>query len=353
MIDKKVALIAGASGAIGSAIATQLCNRADWKVYGLSRNPPRSAIAGVNYIQVDLNNKQQCTQDLAPLKDVTHVYYSGRATHAEQVLENAEDNLRLLRNLLNAIEATANLKHMHLVQGGKYYGVHVGQFPTPAREDQPRAPVPNFNYDQQDFLQSRSENANWTWTASRPNTLVHFSPDNSRNLVSSLGAYASICKSLGCALDFPGPPGAYDSITQVTSLDLLARGIAWMSTTDACANQGFNITNTDVFRWNSLWPKLAEAFDMPTGSVRPLQLTDVMSERQDLWTAISNTHHLKQADLNKVVNWGYLDATLIRDRDEILCHNKVRHLGFHDWDNSEQKILQVLQQYRDAGVLPT
>lgn len=351
-MSEKVALIAGATGAIGSAVASELSNREDWKVYGISRNAPLSPIVGVDYIQTDLNNDQQCLQDLAPLKNVTHVYYSGRATHAEQVLENPEDNLRLLRNLLNAIEATSNIQHMHLVQGGKYYGVHVGPFPTPAREDLTRAPVPNFNYEQQDFLQSRSENASWSWSASRPNTLVHFSPGNSRNLISSLGAYASICRSLGAALDFPGPQGAYDSITQVTSLDLLARGIAWMSTTDACANQGFNLTNTDVFRWNSLWPKLAAAFDMPLGSVRPLRLANIMSARQNLWTTISNAHGLKQADLDKVANWGYLDATLIRDWDEILCHNKVRHLGFHDWDNSEEKILQVLQQYRDAAILP-
>lgn len=348
----RVALIAGATGAIGSAIVRELSNRPDWKVYGISRNAPQSPITDVDYIQLDLNNSPQCVQALTPLTDVTHVYYSGRATHAEQVLENPEDNLRLLTNLLNAIESTATLQHMHLVQGGKYYGVHVGQFPTPAREEQARSPVPNFNYDQQDFLQSRSANASWTWTASRPNTLIHFSPDNSRNLVSSLAAYASICKSLGAALDFPGPQGAYNSITQVTSLDLLARGIAWMSTTDACANQGFNITNTDVFRWSVLWPKLAAAFDIPLGTVRPLQLKEIMADRQDLWTTISNTHHLKQTDLQKVANWDYLDATLIRDWDEIFCHNKVRGLGFHDWDNSEEKILQLLALYRDARIIP-
>jgi len=97
---------------------------------------------------------------------------------------------------------------------------------------------------------------------------VHYSPHNARNLVSSLGVYASICKVLGSALDFPGPEGAFHSITQVTSIDLLARGIKWMSTTPACANQGFNLTNTDVFRWSTVWPLLARAFDMPPGSVR-------------------------------------------------------------------------------------
>ncbi len=274
----KIALIAGATGAIGSALAKELCSDYDWTVYGLSRNKPTQAINGVRYLQVDLSDKDQCHQQLMELSDVTHVYYCGRATHAEQVLESAEDNLLLLRNLVTAIEAVANIQHVHLVQGGKYYGVHIGPFPTPAVEEQPRAPVPNFNYEQQDYLASQAKN--WTWTSSRPNTLVHYSPHNARNLVSSLGVYASLCKALGSSLDFPGPEGAYHSVTQVTSIDVLARGIKWMSTTESCANQGFNITNTDVFRWSTIWPLLASAFDMTPGSVRPMKLADLMSNRQ-------------------------------------------------------------------------
>lgn len=356
-MTKYVALIAGVSGAVGSALARELTSRKRkaWSVYGIARKPPKTTLDAVTYLQLDLNDRQQCLQSLAPLTDVTHVFYCGRATHAEQVLENAEDNLRLLRHLLDGVEATAtDLRHVHLVQGGKYYGVHVGPFPTPAREEDTRAPIPNFNYDQQDFLQARSESksANWSWSASRPNTLLHFSPAIARNLVSSLGAYAALCRELGAALDFPGPQGAFDSVTQVTSLDLLARGIAWMSTESDCDNQGFNITNTDVFRWNQLWPKLAQAFDMPTGSVRPLRLADVMADRDELWQHICQRNGLQQTSLAQVANWGYADATLERYWDEILCHNKVRKLGFHDWDNSENKFFDVLQQYRDARILP-
>ena len=351
---KFVALIAGVSGAVGSTLARELASKEEWTVYGIARRPPTTSFDGVTYFQIDMNDREQCRKSLASLSDVTHLFYCGRATHAEQVLENAEDNLRLLRHLLDGVEAAAtDLRHVHLVQGGKYYGVHVGPFPTPAREADTRAPIPNFNYDQQDFLQQRSQSANWTWSTSRPNTLLHFSPDIARNLVSSLGAYAALCRELGAALDFPGPQGAYDSITQVTSLDLLARGIAWMSSEPACANQGFNITNTDVFRWNQLWPKLAQAFAMPSGSVRPLRLADVMSERNELWKHICKKHSLQLTAIDRVANWGYLDATLERYWDEILCHNKARQFGFHDWDNSEEKFFALLQQYRDAKILPT
>ena len=71
----KIALIAGATGAIGSALAKELCSDYDWTVYGLSRNKPTQAINGVRYLQVDLSDKDQCHQQLMELSDVTHVYY--------------------------------------------------------------------------------------------------------------------------------------------------------------------------------------------------------------------------------------------------------------------------------------
>ena len=159
-----VALIGGASGAVGTALARELSLRKEWKVYGFARRAPEIILEGVNYFQLDLNDREKCIEGLSKLVDVTHVFYCGRATHAEQVLESSEDNLRLLDNLLNGIELAAeNLRHVHLVQGGKYYGVHIGEFPTPAKEEDSRAPIPNFNYDQQDYLVERSVKSKWPW----------------------------------------------------------------------------------------------------------------------------------------------------------------------------------------------
>lgn len=354
---ESVALIAGVTGAIGSALAYELTRAPDWKVYGISRRCPAYPIEGVRYVQLDLNDPMRCKQVLGELTEVTHVFYCGRATHAEQVLENVDDNVKLLRHLVDAVEASATtLRHVHLVQGGKYYGVHIGPFSTPATEEDPRVPIENFNYDQQDFLAGRAGNGDgdgsWSWSASRPNTLLHFSPGIARNLVSSLGAYAAICREMGAALDFPGTQGAFDSITQVTSIDLLARGIRWMSSDATCGNQAFNLTNTDLFRWRDLWPLLADSFDMPVGRVRPMKLNEIMAHRGEAWRSVRKKHDLVDLSLDQVANWSYTDATLERYWDEILCHNKVRAFGFHEWDNSRDSFFGVLQQYRDARVLP-
>ena len=345
------AVIAGVTGAVGSAVARELASSGDWAIAGLSRNPPKHPIAGVDYVRVDLADADQCRRALGGHEDATHLFYCGRATHQEQTLEDAATNLALLDNVLSTAERGA-LRHVHLVQGGKVYGVHVGPFPTPAREDDPRAAIENFNYDQEDLLRQRAEGRPWCWSASRPNTLLHFSPDIARNLVSSLGAYAAICRELGCALDFPGPEGAYRSLTQVTSIGLLARAMAWMATEPACANQAFNVTNGDVLRWNRLWSRIAGAFDMACGSVRPLRLAAAMQGREAVWERICERYGLEPHPLSAVANWGYLDATLERTWDEILSTTKARRFGFHDWEDSEERLIALIGEYREAKILP-
>ena len=345
------AVVAGVTGAVGGAIARELASSGDWAVVGMSRNPPRTPLAGVEHVTVDFADADQCRRALIGHGDATHLFYCARATHQEQTLEDAATNLALLDNVLSAAER-GSLGHVHLVQGGKVYGVHVGPFPTPAREDDPRAVIENFNYDQEDLLRQRSEGRTWSWSASRPNTLLHFSPDIARNLVSSLGAYAAICRELGCALDFPGPEGAYRSLTQVTSIELLARAMAWMATEPGCADQAFNVTNGDVFRWHRLWPRIADAFDMACGSVRPLRLTDVMQDREAVWSRVCERSGLVPRPLSTVANWGYLDATLERTWDEVLSTTKARRFGFHGWEDSEAQLLALLGEYRAAKILP-
>ena len=353
-MSKYVALIAGVTGAIGSALAREIGQREGWQVSGVSRNTPKEPIAGINYISMDMTDRENCIEALAPHDNISHVFYCGRASHGEQMLESAEDNLLLLDNLIHGVECAGSaLVHVHLVQGGKYYGVHVGPFPSPAREEDERAPIQNFNYAQQDYLVERAQHASWSWSASRPNTLIHYSPAIARNLVSSIGAYAAICRQMGSAFDFPGPAGAFDSLTQLTSIDLLARGIAWMSTEERCANQAFNLTNTDLIRWRALWPKIAAAFNMPCGEIRPMRLTEIMSDQAELWSQICDQYHLKPLDLTEVANWGYLDATVERYWDEIMSHTKARKYGFDGWDDSEKKFLEILCQYQHSAILPS
>ena len=345
------AVVAGVTGAVGSAIARELASSDEWTIAGLSRNPPKDPITGVEYVSTDLADAERCRQALAGHGDATHLFYCGRATHREQTLEDAATNLALLDNVLSAAERGA-LRHAHLVQGGKVYGVHVGPFPTPAREDDPRAVIENFNYDQEDLLRRRSEERSWSWSASRPNTLLHFSPAIARNLVSSLGAYAAISRELGCALDFPGTGGR---VPQSDPGDLdRASGAC-----DGLDGDRARVREPGVQRDQRgrlpLEPHVAAHRGGVRHAVRKRPSTTARGGDAGEGGGVGScprTIRASSRPLSEVANWGYLDATLERTWDEILSTTKVRRFGFHDWEDSEERLLALIGEYRAAGILP-
>ena len=152
---RKTALIAGATGATAKRLVEVLLADPDWSVVGVSRNPPASA-ERLTYIAADLLDPALSRHALAECSGVTHVFYTARAKFGEGGVESVEDNAAMLRNVLDTIEPVARgLVHVHLVEGGKYYGQHLGPYPTPTHEDDPRHMPPNFYYDQQDLLVER------------------------------------------------------------------------------------------------------------------------------------------------------------------------------------------------------
>jgi nucleoside-diphosphate-sugar epimerase len=331
-MPQRTALIAGATGAIGGALASHLATLPDWRVLGVCRKPPLGPIKGIEYIHTDLMNAAACRRPLPG----TRISRTSSSADARRMMIGAAKASRTTSPFW-ATSSTPqqqlrrHLAHVNLVQGGKYYGVHVGPFPNPAREDDARTVTPNFYYDQEDLLRSRSKDQQWGWSAARPNTLLHFSPGNPRNLVSTLGAYAALCREIGIPLDFPASEGSYTSLVQVTTTTLLSRGMAWMATHEPARNNAFNLTNGDVFRWSRLWPQLADAFGIRCGTQRPVVLAEVMPEWEAAWHRVVKRYGLIDQPLAAVANWAFADATLLRWWDEILSTNKAREFGFHDW----------------------
>ena len=348
-------LVVGATGAVGTALARHLAASERWTVIGISRRIPAQPVAGVTYVSCDLAAPvSACAAALAKHPPVTHVFYCARVTHSDEPVESVGENLQLLRTVTEAAgRVSRKLRHVHLVQGGKYYGVHLGPFPTPAREGQGRCSELNFYHAQEDFLRSRArQGVPWEWSSSRPNTLLHYSPDIARNIVSSLGCYAALCGELGLPLDFPGPAGAYESLTQVTTLGVLARSMEAITTTPSCSGKAFNVTNTDLFRWSAVWPELARQFGVQLGTVRPSRLAETMKGREHVWRRICQRRALRSTEVGEVANWAFVDATLERYWDEILCHNRARRHGLLAWDDSVRRFFKILGDYREARVLP-
>jgi len=348
----KVALVAGAGGAASKRLIDLLRADPDWSVIALARSPRRSGDR-LTPVSADLLDREACARALARHCGITHIFYTARAKHGESGVESVEDNVAMLRNVLDAVEPVApGLEHVHLVQGTKYYGMHLGPFRTPAREDDPRHPPPNFYYDQQDLLAERQRGHSWTWSASRPTFIYDFAPERARNAVSVIGAYAAIVRELGGPLDFPGSPAAFEALRDMTDATLLAHAMTFIATTPTRGNQAFNVVNGDLYRWRTLWPKIAAHFEMAVGGVRPMKLSEWIKDKQPVWDRILWRHGLVESRVDEVADWRFADFHWAHGYDICSSAEKLRNAGFPVALDSEQAFIGYLARYREAKILP-
>lgn len=348
---QRTAVVVGARGVIGGNLIAHLEREGNWSVVGLSRRGGRDAGA-VRHIAVDLLDGAATREQLAGLTDATHIFYAAyqdRARWADLVAPN----LAMLENVVDAIEPIApRLAHISLMQGYKVYGAHLGPFATPAREDDAPHMPPEFNVDQQRFLERRQAGATWTWSALRPSVVAGVALGNRMNLAMVIAVYASISKELGIPLRFPGKPGAYSSLLEMTDADLLAKATTWAASSEAARNQAFNITNGDMFRWSALWPRIAAFFDLEVAPPLPLSLTEVMADKAEVWAAMVRRHGLVPTPYDEVASWPFGDFVFGWDYDVIADSSKVRRAGFHEYVETEAMFTRIFQDLRDRRIIP-
>lgn len=346
-----VAIVVGAQGVIGRRLVEELLSRGDWRVVGLSRRsaPPGP---GVEHVSVDLLNADDTAARLAHLTDATHVFYTAfqdRPTWTELV----PPNVAMLENVLDALEPVAPaLRHVSLMQGYKVYGAHLGPFATPAREDDPGHMPPEFNVDQQQLLERRSAAASWSWSAIRPSVVAGFALGNPMNLAMVIAVYASISKELGLPLRFPGSRGAYDSLMEMTDAGLLARATVWAAADAGTANQAYNIANGDLFRWNTMWPAIADFFGVAVAPPLPLELATVMADKEPIWERMVARHGLEPHSYAEVSSWPFGDAVFSWDYDFFADGSKARRAGFHDYVQTDQMFLEIFADLRRRRIIP-
>jgi len=348
-------LIAGVTGVAAQSLINVVRREKNWKIIGLSRAAPASF--PVHHIAADMLDADACRMALKGIA-VTHLVYAARAKHtlyttmapgAKVGIEQVEPNVAMLCNVVAAC-TEPTLRHVHVVQGSKWYGFHLGPYPTPARESAPGHLPPNFYFDQQRFLESSC--GEWTWSTCRPAAINGKNVGGGPNLVSTLGVYAAICRHLGLPLDFPGKPGAYRSLMELSEAEQVAQAIFWMCRSPAARNQAFNVVNGDLFRWESVWPRIADHFGMKTGSVRHVPLVQWMADKAVVWDAIVQAYGLQTRAMDEVASWGFADFLLGCDFDVISSTTKIRQAGFHRVVDTENMIMDQLQHYRDQGILP-
>lgn len=205
----RCALVAGALGLVGASLLAHL-QATGWRTVGLARGAaPAEATAPASHrhIQLDLSDASACRGTLAPLANaVTHVFFAARASDADAQRETAA-NLAMLANLLDALGGgESRLAHVCLVHGTKWYGSHLGPYPTPAAEDDPRCAAPVFYFAQHDEMRRRAQRGGWTWSTVRPHIVLGVGTRYPHNCVTLLAAYGTLCKATGRPFAFPGSP---------------------------------------------------------------------------------------------------------------------------------------------------
>jgi nucleoside-diphosphate-sugar epimerase len=348
---RQKALIVGALGVVGRGLVSHLLSLDDWDVVALSRRDvPREG--RLQTVSVDLLDRPQCEAKLRDLSDLTHVFYvayAPRPTHGEEV----EPNLRMLQNLMEVLgPAAPGLRHVSLMQGTKAYGAHLGPYKTPARETDPRIISPMFYFPQQDYLAALATGKDWTWSVMRPRCIWGFSVGSTMNMITALGVYAAVSKEMGLALCFPGTEGGYKRIEQAIDTALLAKACIWAATEPRCANQIFNAANGGLFRWQEMWPVIADGLGMPVGPIRDVKLTEAMADKAPLWSRMVERHKLQDLAFRDLVDWNFADFQWRMEYDHISDTTKLVRFGFTEMVDDREMFLRMLRQLKDERIIP-
>ncbi|MFI5897785.1 SDR family oxidoreductase [Actinoplanes sp. NPDC051513] len=351
----RTALVVGVTGIAGYNIAEAL-TAAGWRVVGLSR-APRYEIPGVEHVYADVLDEPAVEAATAG-RGITHLFFSTWSRQPTEA-ENCAVNGAMLDTTLRALSRTASLRHAVLITGLKHY---LGPFEayaeapadTPFRETQDRLPYQNFYYEQEDVLFRAAAEQGFTWSVHRPHTMIGYALGNAMNMGVTLAVYGSICRARDEKFVFPGSPQQWNGVTDITDARLLGRHAVWSATEPAAANQAFNTTNGDVFRWRQMWPRLAEALGVEAapyaGHADPLDAR--LAHADETWATLTDKYSLAPYRATDLASWWHTDADLGRPVEAFADMSKSRALGFLEFQDSTRSFLDLFETLRTQHVIP-
>jgi nucleoside-diphosphate-sugar epimerase len=330
-------------------------------VVGVSRRKPDLPSGReIEFLSVDLRDKEAARAAFESLTDITHIAYT--AIHEKPDLvagwsskDQIETNNAMLRNVVEPIvRAASNFKHISILQGTKAYGVHLHPIPIPARERDSRKDHDNFFFDQEDYVRELGAQHGFNYTALRPQLVTGPTP-GALNVLPAIGVYAAIRREKGEPFSFPGGPSF---VWESADADLVADVMVWAAESPQAANEAFNITNGDVFEWRSVWPSLAETLGVETGPDMPMSVAAYIEKNADVWTQIVAKYGLRSRNLRELVGYGDQHADFAfaygapAGPRAFVSTIKLRQAGFTKTIDTEQAFRTALRSLIDRKLLP-
>jgi len=167
-----------------------------------------------------------------------------------------------------------------------------------------------------------------------------------------VGVFAELSRELGIPLRYPGTNASYKVLMQFTDADLLGRASVWAATTPEAGGEVFNVTNGDVFRWERLWPDIADYLGLEIAPPIPLPLTEHMADKGEVWQRLAERHGLVEPNLDQLVGWAFGDLLFNTETDIISDVNKLRRFGFTETADARQTMLNALDQLKTKHIIP-
>jgi nucleoside-diphosphate-sugar epimerase len=358
--QKKKVLVAGASGLLGVA-ATEKFLSAGWEVIAVGRRKPElSCGRNIEFLPVDLRDKEAARVAFEPLTDITHIAYAAIFEKPELVSgwsskDQIETNNAMLHNVVEPIlRRASDFQHISILQGTKVYGVHLHPIPIPARERDARRDHDNFFFDHEDYVRKMGARHGFEYTALRPQLVTGPTP-GALNVLPAIGIYAAIRREKGEPFNFPGGPSF---VWETADAGLVADVMVWAAESPQAANEAFNITNGDVFEWRSVWPALAETLGVHIGPDEPMSVAAYIEKNADVWDQIVAKYNLRSQNLRALVGHGdqHADFAFAYGASEgpraFVSTIKLRQAGFTKSIDTEQAFRNAFQSLIERKLLP-
>jgi hypothetical protein len=128
--------------------------------------------------------------------------------------------------------------------------------------------------------------------------------------------------------------------------------MVWMATSPQCANQAVNVTNGDLFRWSSLWPRIAQFFGMEVGPQRHINLEQFMADKAPVWERIVKKHGLKPYRFEEIAAWKFGDFVFSAEWDVVSDMVKARGAGWCEALDTEEMFLRLFGEFRQNKIIP-
>jgi nucleoside-diphosphate-sugar epimerase len=357
---------------VGSAVMRHFATLPQWDVVAVSRRYPAQLkhypelAEKITHLSVDLTDEKQCAEVFGKLTDVTHVVYAAVSESPDvlggwQEQKQMQKNRAMLVNILEPLDAAANLEHVALLQGTKAYAIHIHWpaewFSTPARESEPRHPHENFYWLHEDYLREKQQGKSWHWTIWRPQFIYGDPVGSNLNTLAPIVAYAALEREAGRDLSYPGGP-PYP--VQAIDSELIAEAIEWGTTSENARNEIFNLTNGDVMVWPQVWPVIADAMGMKVGEPEPKSMVEELPRREEEWAQIVDKYGLESPrSLQEYVGGsaGLVDWHLAYGIDHapppaLVSSVKLRKAGFAGCIDTEDMLRKWITRLQELKYIP-